>query len=130
MTDEELREVLGRPNLATGCEQGFAEGWTLCSIRKAMRCVAAQVRAETMGWQPIETAPKDGTIFDVWLGDADASDLDFYCDRGTRRSPSWQWWGDKFRPAAGLKLLTFVQPTHWIPLPDPPRALLNKDGAA
>lgn len=38
------------------------------------------------GWQPIETAPKDGTIVDVWLGDADESDRNFYCTGKTRRS--------------------------------------------
>ena len=72
-------------------------------------------------WQPIETAPKDGTIFDVWLGDASKSDLDFYCGRGTQRSPSWHWWNGKFRPAGGLGMPTFVQPTHWMPLPAAPK---------
>lgn len=73
-------------------------------------------------WQPIETAPKDGTIFDVWLGDADASDVGYYCTAGTRRSTGWSWRSGKFRPCGGLGVIvpTFVIPTHWMPLPDPP----------
>ena len=73
-------------------------------------------------WQPIETAPRDGTIIDVWLGDADESDLDFYCSPGSKRSANWFWYRDKFRPWAGLsQLMTFVEPTHWMPLPSPPK---------
>lgn len=74
-------------------------------------------------WQPIETAPKDGTIIDVWLGDADESDQAFYCSEGSRRSPNWTWRHGKFRPLGGLNVTmpVFVRPTHWMPLPEPPR---------
>jgi hypothetical protein len=74
-------------------------------------------------WQPIETAPKDGTVIDVWLGDASASDRQFYCTGETRRAPGWAWVVDKWRPvlAEGRVLSTFVQPTHWMPLPAPPK---------
>lgn len=79
---------------------------------------------ETTGrseWRPIETAPKDGTVIDVWLGDADDSDIAFYCTPGTRRSAGWHWKHEKFRPTAGLNILnTWVLPTHWMPLPEPP----------
>ena len=71
-------------------------------------------------WQPIETAPKDGTIIDVWLGDCSEDDRCFYCSGETRRSPSWAWHNGKFRPCGGLNIPTFVQPTHWMPLPSPP----------
>ena len=74
-------------------------------------------------WQPIETAPKDGTIIDVWLGEADRSDVEFYCTTGTRRSAGWCFKNGKFRPLGGLEpaMPVFVIPTHWMPLPDPPQ---------
>ena len=72
-------------------------------------------------WQPIETAPKDGTIFDVYLGNAEPEDVAFYCTEGTRRSSGWWWFQGKFRPKAGLAhCLCFIEPTHWMPLPHPP----------
>ena len=76
-------------------------------------------------WQPIETAPKDGTVVDVWLGgeNAEESDIAFYCDKGTRRSTGWAWRQGKWRPLGGLSgviLPTFVVPTHWMPLPAAP----------
>jgi hypothetical protein len=74
-----------------------------------------------MDWQPIETAPKDGTVIDVWLGDADAPEVDFYCTFGTRRSAGWQWRQGKFRPVHGMHVpVVGVQPTHWMPLPEAP----------
>ena len=77
-----------------------------------------------MEWQPIETAPKDGTVIDVWLGGISESDRKFYCDGDTFRSPAWAWREGKFRPLGGLNItqVVFVQPTHWMPLPAPPEA--------
>jgi len=76
-----------------------------------------------MDWEPIETAPRDGTIFDVWLGNADESDVDFYCTPGTKRSAGWYYTNGKFRPYLGLAgmMPTFVVPTHWMKLQEPPK---------
>src|SRR5690606_5213620 len=52
--------------------------------------------------QPIETAPKDGAVIDVWRGDAIESDRQFYCTPGTRRAPGWTWVVNKWRPMTGL----------------------------
>jgi hypothetical protein len=72
-------------------------------------------------WLPLSTAPRDGTIFDAWLGDAEPADIDFYCTPGTRRAPGWAWYRDKFRPISGLtQIPVFVVPTDWMPLPDEP----------
>lgn len=69
-----------------------------------------------MGWQPIETAPKNGTvilIFGVYVGYPIQHVVEW-------RKGRWKvdtedgWWG------------VVVDPTHWMPLPNPP--LADSDG--
>ena len=88
------------------------------------------------GWQPIETAPNDGTVVDLWVVGT-TSDVDFYSITAKKvkgkpfrhgraenfvfahkppNSPNWY-------PVGGLlgyPLPCDVQPTHWRPLPAPP----------
>jgi hypothetical protein len=68
-------------------------------------------------WQPIETAPKDVSV-DLWV--PACPELQF----GGRRHPdcSWDenygWWS----PMLEKFLEDYpVTPTHWMPLPEPPR---------
>jgi len=74
------------------------------------------------GWQPIETAPKDGTIVNcLWPGYGNAGQLhEGYCvykrdwySLGGRELELW-WTG------ANFKNPTAKDPTHWMPLPAPP----------
>lgn len=61
-----------------------------------------------MQWQPIETAPKDGTRILVWSQE--------YGGRG----PLVLFWMDEhWREPANLLSLR-VPPTHWMPIPPPP----------
>lgn len=64
-----------------------------------------------MDWQPIETAPKDGTeILAAWLG---------YGGRWYRRVMRFTksgYWNLLAGGAGG----TGARPTHWMPLPPPP----------
>lgn len=57
-------------------------------------------------WQPIETAPKDGT--EILVCNHATLDIWFY------HVASWmdglEWWNGDAR----------VNPTHWMPLPQPP----------
>jgi len=72
-----------------------------------------------MGWQPIETAPKDGTKLLLcsnvngnygsfapceWSKAGDISSEGF-----------WLWW------QASPEYLTEIHATHWQPLPEPPQ---------
>lgn len=68
-----------------------------------------------MNWKPIETAPKDGTI--VLLGWDDDCHIPsvgcfnvnkglWYCDR------QWRWEDGHMKECP---------PTHWMPLPEPPK---------
>lgn len=62
-----------------------------------------------MTWQPIETAPRDGTMVLLWHRNADGA------------TAGWMLgWFDQFHEwenmCGGL-----LEPTHWMPLPDPPQ---------
>ena len=65
-----------------------------------------------MDWQPIETAPKDGTPVDLWAtwpGNA----------MPPRRIPDAFWNANRgeWSHSAGY---TWLVPTHWMPTPAPP----------
>jgi hypothetical protein len=82
-----------------------------------------------MTWQPIETAPKDGTNVLLLLAS------------GRRTVGGWEaqkyylkpvpYWRTEFGYLAGVKWDRDNQPTHWMPLPDPPaaRARQMREGA-
>lgn len=66
-----------------------------------------------MGWQPIETAPKDGTRLDLWS------------ENGWRYpNAAWDWVGDGmgWTDAHHHGSIEEGGPfTHWMPLPEPPK---------
>ena len=67
-------------------------------------------------WQPIESCP-DGS-FALFYEDGAVRLLFF--EGGEFKSPDWavDAWGDI---ASGVMVRTLiVEPTHWMPLPDPP----------
>lgn len=73
--------------------------------------LAAPAVAEPAGWQPIETAPKDGSTFLAWCG----KEVDFFR------------WQDAYldRPVGWRSSFIAVYPegkgpTHWMPLPAAP----------
>lgn len=54
-------------------------------------------------WQPIETAPKDGT--EILTTSLDKYPDDIFCDRWYAKENRWSY---------------DAKPTHWMPLPKPP----------
>lgn len=69
------------------------------------------VKFQATEWQPMETAPRDGKLIlvfapgtsDKW--DGDLGSLTTVC--------AWH-------PDAGFCVCELREPTHWMPLPDPP----------
>jgi hypothetical protein len=57
-------------------------------------------------WQPIETAPKDGTMILVWFSEAARAML--------------LWWFDDHWRFLGSTTIPIVYPTHWMPIPEGP----------
>jgi hypothetical protein len=69
-------------------------------------------------WQPIETAPKDGTRILLW--DTDEAVIAKWDDISMGGAKGWQ--------VAVVNMIGDVNyydaafnPTHWMPLPEPPR---------
>jgi hypothetical protein len=80
-----------------------------------------------MTWQPIETAPRDGTPFLTFS--EDAANAPRVGTLGTRSTPvlvmAWAA-GDKFPypvdESGDWHDFHCYEPTHWMPLPPPPGA--------
>lgn len=69
-------------------------------------------------WHPIETAPKDGTTIRLKVP---AEGM----NAGFEENARWRSGVDEDGPygfwSYGFGWLTHVKPTHWMPLPDPPK---------
>ena len=68
-------------------------------------------------WQPIETAPKDGT--EILAYDRIECKILFWSGKTERidiKNPAWVSW--EFDNA---ELMTSYNPTHWMPLPEGPK---------
>lgn len=88
--------------------RGFGVLWIhLTSNEQREECRAFAAGLEAM-WQPIETAPKDGTNIIANVPGFGMGKMVLF------------WMDSRWRESAqmlGLK----VEPTHWMPLPQPPR---------
>ena len=70
-----------------------------------------------IGWQPIDTAPKD---IDILLHcPAIGAVRGRWSDEKFARNPRPFWTHDRAQ-LFGIRLARNDQPTHWMPLPEPP----------
>ena len=69
-----------------------------------------EAQLDAFQWQPIETAPKDGTAILVNTGYA---------------HDAWQYVTAHYRNDLWVACCSssIVRPSHWMPLPEPPQAL-------
>lgn len=109
---------------ATGLDEAMAAGWD--GLRKALDRLTAlgwvpgpervgtalAGSGEALGWQPIETSPKDGTIVII-------------ATAGAPYGPDMARWGKEWNGPAWLDAggRPCPPPTHWQPRPDPPGSL-------
>lgn len=64
-----------------------------------------------MKWQPIETAPKDGTEMVLWVGTAVSG---YPVHRAFYRRGHWRYWEGESHA-----LEVFERPTHWFKILPP-----------
>jgi len=79
--------------------------------REAFRRLVIAILSATENWQPIETAPKDGTYVLVYGYRSHVDGSVMHVVRWTK-GDGWAADGDD---------LGEQKPTHWMPLPPPPK---------
>lgn len=67
-----------------------------------------------MEWQPIETAPRDGTFIDVWSRNHRTCDV-FWSDIENT------WCIEGYHPEEPTPLARYPAPSHWMPIPEAPK---------
>lgn len=70
-----------------------------------------------MDWRPIETAPTDGTLVIIWGEDFEHPLLAAHSDGEHHLHGRFYWVTGN--PAHWCDLYA-MEPSHWMPLPDPP----------
>jgi hypothetical protein len=76
-------------------------------------------------WQPIETAPKDGTdIIAMYIHiSTQIVHAAFWmsCVEGLDDPEDEGWWTYDWSEVSRTKMTGWMTPTHWMPLPEPPK---------
>jgi len=87
--------------------------------RQFLRRILTALRTPSQGWQPIETAPKDGSEIDLWANGRRRANCRWGVFRWHNGKPQDEpCWGPYMMGEEGP-----LQPTHWQPLPTPPEKL-------
>lgn len=79
-----------------------------------------------MNWQPISTAPKDGS--EIIVGSVEGGVFAGFWSDVPNYWGHFGWFAESDRAACDATRKPF-QPTHWMPLPDPPSLTSNPKGA-
>lgn len=78
----------------------------------------APVEVKPLTWQPIETAPKDGTEFQAWVLTMGNGFWEPRCRFD--ENECFQIWDRVDYDTDGWAVYPNLDPTHWMPFPDPP----------
>jgi hypothetical protein len=78
-----------------------------------------------MKWQPIETAPKDGTHILIWDAKGSSSVVEVYWEAFDEERGYWAFAEELLSDV----FLVNATPSNWMALPEPPNdATLKEDG--
>lgn len=73
-----------------------------------------------MNWQPIESAPKDGSVI-LLANPAGCWMARYFAVYGSGYRPDSPWFSVMLNHDHMKRSGRFLQPTHWMPLPEPPK---------
>jgi hypothetical protein len=108
-----------RHAITTASNDDMSAPWTSERARHAERVNAMMDAVEALSWRSIETAPRDGTlILGCCRGPEKWSDVGFWHDGSQNYRQTAGWYEECYR--GDLLTARPVQPTHWMPLPEPP----------
>lgn len=77
-----------------------------------------------MEWRPIETAPKDGTdvlVMYMHIQTQCVFNAFYACEEDGWDASEAGWWSYEHSEVGRIKLEDWMTPTHWMPLPEPPK---------
>lgn len=121
ITQTQLAEAIGATLSMVGklerSERSLTEDW-IRRIARVLDCLPGDLFAPIVrGWQPIDTAPKDGTWFLAYWP------VHSFEDR-VRVTQFSSWANDEIDRAFvdADDFIDWTSPTHWMPLPPPPVA--------
>lgn len=72
---------------------------------------------ERVQWQPIETAPRDGTLIDLYVPSLGKRATDCYWKDSQIRGHSGWWWGNHDNNPERMSYRLHLEATHWLPIP-------------
>jgi hypothetical protein len=107
-------------------EQTFTSGYSGTPISTPADVWSAMIAAASVGhapapalqgWQPIETAPRDGS--EIWAFNGEQARMKWFEADGTEEGYSLWIWADELSCDVDPSP---EQPTHWQPLSQPPAA--------
>lgn len=94
------------------------------AMNAAMHQLAEKVMQGVMpvsAWQPIDTAPKDGTIVDVWAGDERVADVFWSLPDDSGKSAECCWCISVYEINYGYRFDRVGAVSHWMPIPSGPK---------
>lgn len=124
--DSRLQEKEGQPALSErekfeawkrSMQDGFNE-WDAWQARATL--AAGSQAVQVPGWRPIDSAPKDGSQIDVWIGDEREPDVFWGTPKLGHRAPCWC--RHTYDPYWGWVPESVGTPSHWMPKPLQPLA--------
>lgn len=122
ITDERVAEALDEFNF---CEEENSHENPCCTVSAEAKQTIQHVLREYQGWQPIETAPKDGTKVLLTNGSWVETARWANCDERFE-GENWQWLLVDCEDGYYNVTAEPNEPTHWMPLPEPPKEIQDE----